>query len=83
MNRQRCPPPTEEQLRSTTAFIRSGGFPPVAAEVANVSREHFEQWLQLGSITRGKTTPYRTFTLAVRQTKTGHRSFTLKTRLHG
>src|SRR5690348_10863514 len=67
MNRPRCPPPTDEQLRSITAFIRSGGFPLVAAEAAGVSRERFEQWLQLGSITKGKTTPYRTFTLAVRQ----------------
>jgi hypothetical protein len=63
MNRQRCPPPTDEPLRSITAFIRSGGFPLVAG----VSRERFEQWLQLGSITKGKTTPYRTFPRAVRQ----------------
>ena len=52
MNRHRCPPPTDEQLRSITAFIRSGGFPLVAAEAAGVSRERFEQWLQLGRVTR-------------------------------
>jgi hypothetical protein len=34
MNRQRCPPPTDQPLWTVTAFIRSGGFRLVAAEAA-------------------------------------------------
>jgi hypothetical protein len=48
------------------AFIRAGGYPPVAAEAAGVSRRLFRRWLARGLRKRARQ-PYRGFAEAVRQ----------------
>lgn len=57
-----------DQLKATQllAFIRSGGFPEVAAESAGVPRKLFHRWLARGVGQRARE-PYRTFRREVSQ----------------
>jgi hypothetical protein len=48
------------------SYIRSGGYPLVAAEAAGVPAEVFLQWLKWGEQKRARE-PYRGFAQAVRQ----------------
>jgi hypothetical protein len=48
------------------AYIRSGGFPHIAAEAAGVPRAMFEKWLRLGRKQRAAE-PYRCFAADVRK----------------
>lgn len=48
------------------SYIRSGGYPLVAAEAAGVPREAFLQWLKWGERKKARE-PYRGFARGVRQ----------------
>src|SRR5437667_3761511 len=48
------------------SYIRSGGYPIVAAEAAGVPGEVFLQWIEWGEKKRARA-PYRSFALGVRQ----------------
>jgi hypothetical protein len=61
-------PPTAEQTQSIASFIRSGGFPHVAAEAAGVSVEVFDFWLRLGRAPNAGAV-LRQFYEAVRQAR--------------
>jgi hypothetical protein len=41
-------PPTPEQIRTIASYIRSGGYPHVAAEAAGVAAEVYDFWMQHG-----------------------------------
>jgi hypothetical protein len=57
---------TPQVQQTITAYIRSGGFPQVAAEAAGVPRAVFERWLRRGQKGRGPAR-YRAFHAAVLQ----------------
>ncbi|HLJ96803.1 MAG TPA: hypothetical protein VKU02_26755 [Gemmataceae bacterium] len=48
------------------SYIRSGGYPQVAAEAAGVPTEVFHEWVRLGEKTKARE-PYRSFARGVRQ----------------
>src|SRR5436305_15272972 len=48
------------------SYIRSGGYPLVAAEAAGVPREVFLRWIERGMRQRARE-PYRSFARGVRQ----------------
>ena len=58
--------PTPVLCQQICAFIRAGGYAPVAAEAAGVPRRVFEKWLARGQKRRARAT-YRTFAEAIRQ----------------
>ncbi len=62
-NRHRLTPVLGQQI---CAYIRAGGYPPVAAEAAGVPRRLFRRWLARGLKKRARA-PYRGFAEAVRQ----------------
>jgi hypothetical protein len=53
-------------LQRICAFIRAGGYAPVAAEAAGLPRRLFRRWMARGLKPRARG-PYRTFAEAVRQ----------------
>jgi hypothetical protein len=61
--RHRLTPAVGQQI---CAFIRAGGYPPVAAEGAGVPRKLFARWLARG-LRKGAREPYRSFAESVRQ----------------
>jgi hypothetical protein len=63
LDRVRLTPELQERICS---YVRSGGYPHVAAEAAGVPREVFDEWLRRGSGRRTRRR-YRAFVLAVRQ----------------
>ncbi len=60
-SRYRLTPALHEEI---VAFVRSGGFPHVAAEAAGVPRRVFERWIRRGQ-KDGAEPNYRAFALAV------------------
>ncbi|HYT92910.1 MAG TPA: hypothetical protein VEL76_29605 [Gemmataceae bacterium] len=61
--RHRLTPALGQQI---CAFIRAGGYLPVAAEAAGVPRKVFARWLTRG-LKKGAREPYRSFAESVRQ----------------
>ena len=61
-------PPTAEQTGTIATYIRSGGYPHVAAEAAGVSVEVFEFWLKQGQSPKAGLA-LRQFYEAVRQAR--------------
>ena len=61
-------PPTADQTQTIAAFIRSGGYPHVAAEAAGVSVEMFDCWLRMGQAPKAGAA-LRQFYEAVRQAR--------------
>jgi hypothetical protein len=61
--RQRPNPVLCQQI---CAFIRAGGYAPVAAEAAGVPGRTFQKWLARGLKSRARE-PYRAFAQAIRQ----------------
>src|SRR5215207_126872 len=60
------PKPTPELEQQICSWIRSGGFPHVAAECAGVPTAVFERWLRVGSRPRAPRA-YRDFAAEVRK----------------
>src|SRR5947209_2304864 len=61
--RHRLTPALGQQI---CAYIRAGGYPPVAAQAAGVSGKLFKRWLTRGA-RKGAREPYRSFAESVRQ----------------